>query len=180
MVAVLSITVSGCLSPTGSDGRLRHKKFTVKLSSLDWMEVAYYPRPNDRRFRNICKLSFFGTGETIFKTGRSPQLTSSFSHDVENPYWNEIFADRMHLSEKEMQSVFQAFVNEGAVPNDYSSLTKREKDHHPPYVKIIGTIGYEQFGIATANEHLVSLVEECILDNFETTINKANGAYNDY
>ena len=68
------LLLGGCASPVQQDGRLRHRQFEVNISALDWLEIGYFPRPDDPRIPSPCRLSFFGTGEIQFKTGRSPQV----------------------------------------------------------------------------------------------------------
>ena len=163
----------GCTSPLQEDGRLRHRQFEVSLSALDWLEVGYFPRPGDPRVPSPCRLSFFGTGEVQFKTGRSPQVWSSFSGEVEHPHWNEVIADRLHLEPAEMQEVFQTFVDEGVVPT--RSFTVARKAVEKPYVNIAGMIGMEKIRLATDNPYLVDLVEEA-LENFEPALRRAAAA----
>ena len=163
----------GCASPVQEDGRLRHRQFEVNLSALDWLEVGYFPRPGDPRVPLPCLLSFFGAGEVQFKTGRSPQVWSSFSGEVEHPHWNEVFVDRLHLKPAEMQEVFQTFVDEGVVPA--RSFTIARKAVEKPYVNVAGMIGMEKIRLATDNPHLVGLVEEA-LENFEPALRRAAAA----
>lgn len=162
--------VSGCLSPLDKTGRLRHKAVAVELSSLDWIEVAYFPTEENPTIKGPCRLSLFGVGEVVVKTGRSPQLWDSFSTKVTDPYWNELFTDRMHLPPDEMQTVFQAFVDEGIIPA--RTFTRRTEDLKPPYVNISAQVGMEKIRTATDNPFLVGLVEES-LENFELVIRQA-------
>ena len=172
-LVLLSLTlllVSGCASPVQEDGRLRHKQFTVELSSLDWIEIAYFPSRTNSLIKNPCRLSLFGSGEVEFQTGRSPQLWSAFSDKVDDPYWNDLFKDRMHLSPDEMQSVYQAFVDEGIVPK--GSFTLKEENVKPPYIKVSAQIGREKVRMATDNPRLIQLVEDA-MQNFVPILEQA-------
>ena len=167
------VLLAGCASPAQKDGRLPHAQFDVANSALDWLEVAYYPRPDDPRIPFPCRLSFFGTGEIQFKTGRSPQIASAFSEEVNHPYWNEVFSDRLHLDAAEIQEVFQIFVDEGVVPRRAFVVSSQKV--HAPYVNIAGTIGMQKIRRATDNVFLVGLVEEA-MDNFEPVLARAREA----
>ncbi len=173
ITALLAFLVSGCLSPLDKTGRIRHKAVEVELSSLDWIEVAYFPTAEHPTIKGPCRLSLFGVGEVIVKTGRSPQLWDSFSTKVTDPYWNELFTDRMHLSHDEMQTVFQAFVDEGIIPA--GTFTRRTENLKPPYVNISAQVGMEKIRTATDNPFLVQLVEES-LENFGPVIRQATDA----
>ncbi len=170
LAALSTILTSGCLSPLDSSGRLTHKEVTVELSSLDWIEIAYFPASEDPLVKGPCRLSLFGVGEVMFKTGRSPQLWDSFSDKVSDPYWNELFSDRMHLARDEMQTVFQAFVDEGLIPK--YSFTRKVEDLKPPYVNISAQVGRDKIRMATDNPHLVQLVEDSLY-NFTPVIQQA-------
>lgn len=167
------LLLAGCTSPLQEDGRLRHRQFEVQLSALDWLEVGYFPKSDDPQIPFPCRLSFFGTGEVQFKTGRSPQIWSSFSSEVNHPHWNEVISDRLHLKPGEMQEVLQTFVDEGVVP--VRSFTVSNKTVEKPYVNIAGMIGMEKIRLATDNPYLVGLVEEA-LENFEPALRRAAAA----
>ena len=164
------ILLGGCASPTDKDGRLRHRQIVVAPSALNWLEVGYFPRANDPLVVSPCRLSFFGSGEVQFKTGRSPQVWSSFSQEVDHPHWNEVIADRLHIGPDEMCEVLQTFVDEGVVPPRAFKIRRQEVK--PPYVNIAGMIGMEKIRIATDNPYLVGLVEEA-LENFEPALKRA-------
>ena len=176
LLALLVLLFSGCASPVQEDGRLRHKQFAVELSSLDWIEIAYFPRRSDPLVKDPCRLSLFGSGEVEFQTGRSPQLWSSFSDKVDDPYWNDLFKDRMHLSHDEMQSVYQAFVDEGIVPR--GSFTIKEENVKPPYIKVSAQIGREKVRMATDNPRLIQIVVDA-MQNFTPVLEQAAQARRD-
>ncbi len=167
---VVAAAGSGCLSPVDDAGRLRHRRIEVSLSGLDWMEISYYPADDNPRIPEACRLSLFGAGEVIFKTGRSPQIWDSFSEDVAHPDWNEVYTDRMHLSREEMREVFQAFVDEGLVPSSWP--IRRAEPIDKPYVRIVAQIGMEKVRRITDNRNLVDLVEAA-LENFSPTLERA-------
>ncbi len=173
ITVLVTFLACGCLSPLDKTGRLHHKTVEVELSSLDWIEVAYFPIEENPTIKGPCRLSLLGVGEVIVKTGRSPQLWDSFSTKVGDPYWNELFTDRMHLPQDEMQTVFQAFVDEGLIPARL--FTRRTENLKPPYVNISAQVGMEKIRIATDNPYLVQLVEES-LENFGSVIRQAADA----
>lgn len=172
-VLFTAIVMTGCLSPEDNTGRLRHRSVNVELSGLDWIEVSYYPIDNDPLVKDPCRLSIFGSGEVVFKTGRSPQIWDSFSAQVEDPNWNDVFSDRIHLSQEEMELVFQAFVDEGLIPQRV--YTRAAKEVEKPYVKFAAQVGREKVRRVTDNKFLVALVEEA-LENFSQTIAQAAAA----
>ena len=168
----MTILLSGCafLKPVDKDGRIIHKQFEVEVSGLDWLEMVYFPAPNDPEIRNICRLSIYGTGERVFRTGRSPRLADSFSDAVGDPYWNDYFSDRIHLDREEIQEVFQIFVDEGIVPKNQRRVSKQP--YRKPYITAAAQIGNEKVRLLTDNKYLVQLAEEAI-ENFRPTILEA-------
>lgn len=172
-IASIAFATTGCFSPVDDTGRLRHRSMDVELSGLDWIEVSYYPSDTDPLVKDPCRLSIFGSGEVVFKIGRSPQIWDSFSDQIADPNWNDIFSDRMHLSQEEMESVFQAFVDEGLVPQRV--YTKRAKEVEKPYVKFAAQVGREKVRRVTDNKYLVELVQEA-LENFAPVIAQAAAA----
>ena len=173
LAVFVAFATTGCLSPVDSTGRLRHRSMEVELSGLDWIEVSYYPADNDPLVKDPCRLSLFGSGEVIFKTGRSPQIWDSFSEQVSDPNWNDVYSDRMHLSQEEMESVFQAFVDEGLIPQKV--YTRSAGEVKKPYVKFAAQVGREKVRRVTDNMYLVVLVQES-LENFTSTIEQAAAA----
>ena len=173
LIVCLAFVMTGCLSPEDDTGRLRHRSMAVELSGLDWIEVSYYPSDNDPLVKAPCRLSIFGSGEVVFKTGRSPQIWDPFSAQVEDPNWNDVFSDRIHLSQEEMESVFQAFVDEGLIPQRV--YTRSAKEVEKPYVKFAAQVGREKVRRVTDNKYLVELVQES-LENFAPVIAQAAAA----
>ncbi len=170
----VSITLlsAGCISPVDQDGYLKHKDITVSLSDLDWIEIAYFPDTETSDIQDPCRLSFFGTGQVEFRIGRSPQIWSDFATNFDHPDWNDITVDRMHLSKSEMTDVFQTFIDNGLIPSDMARFTK-SAELTTPYIKVLGSIGFEKFKRVTDNKYLVELTEDA-LSNFESIYKQRN------
>ena len=160
-------------SPVDGDGRIIHKQFEVEVSGLDWIEIVYFPASDDSEIRNICRLSIYGTGEILFRTGRSPRLADAFSDAVNDPYWNDYYSDRIHLDHEEIQEVYQFFVDEGIVPKNQMRVNKQP--YTKPYITVAAQIGNEKVRLLTGNKHLVQLTEEA-MENFRPTIREASMA----
>lgn len=173
IILLVAISITGCFSPEDATGRLRHRSMQVELSGLDWIEAFYYPTDNDPLIKDPCRLSIFGSGEMIFKTGRSPQIWDSFSTQVDDPNWNDIYSDRLHLSQEEMESIFQEFVDKGLVPQNV--YTRSAGEIKKPNVRFIAQIGREKVRRVTDNVYLVKLVE-AVMEEFTPTIEQAAAA----
>jgi len=169
LTACLLVISSGCAALRGydSDGRPKSRQFQVNLSGLDWMEISYMPAAGDPLFSNSCRLSLYGSGEIIFLTGRSPKVWDSFSSKVDDPHWTEIFEDRLHVPQDDMQAVYQQLVDAGLVTVRAGSRFHRE-DLRPPFVKFNGRIDRERVIRITDDRRLVRIIER-ILQNFEQT-----------
>jgi len=163
VAAAFCYCAGGCVSPVGKDGRLRHENFVVVVSNLDWLEIEYLPSadPVAALTRFPVRVSVAGTGEVSCETGRSPRIWNSRSLDVENPYWNEIISDSVHLDKTEIFNVLQRFVDEGAV------VTRQPKKppSQLPAVIVRGNISGKKIRLYTDNIHIVGLVGE-IIGNF--------------
>ena len=82
----------------------------------------------------------------------------------------------MHLSHDEMQSVYQAFVDEGIVPR--GSFTIKEENVKPPYIKVSAQIGREKVRMATDNPRLIQIVVDA-MQNFTPVLEQAAQARRD-
>lgn len=144
------------------DGELQGDRFTVDPSSLDWLEIAYTPRRNDPDFPQTCRLSLLGSGEMTFRTGRSPLVWDDFSTKREDPNWNDIWEDRIHIGEDAMGELLQSFVDLGVVPPKTVRMVSGEPPS-PPMVKIRGKIAGKAVYRVVDNRKVVRLVERQLL-----------------
>ena len=175
LTAALALATSGCAWLTGYDagGQLAPKLFTVDLSSLDWIEISYFPRDNDPVFALPCRLNLMGSGEIIFQTGRSPRLWDSFSEKVQDPYWDELFTDRMHLERADMQALYQELVDAGLYPLRPSRV--RQQEISKPFARVNGKIHRERVLRIVSERRLIRIIERT-LDSFEETARMAQRA----
>lgn len=166
--AALLAGATGCawLGGYDADGRPLAKHFTVDISNLDWVEISYMPRPDDPAFSSGCRLSLAGSGEIEFRTGRSPQVWDDFSSKVDDPHWNEVFADRLHVGQDGMQEIYQQLVDAGLFVR--RSAGRRRDDMVAPFVKLNARIGRERAIRVVSDRRLVRIVER-VLANFEQT-----------
>ena len=147
LVIIASLLFSGCAFFTGvdSDGYPVPKKFTVEISNLDWIVVDYYPRKGDPVFSMPCRLEFHGSGEIEFRTGRSPQVASSFSTKVDSPHWNEVFTDRRHIGQDAMERFYQSMVDAGLFPKmQNKAATRLQGEEGDAHVRIKASIRYDK------------------------------------
>lgn len=157
--AGLGFLSGGCATAQNvREGTLRGQTFEVKTSSLDWLEIAYTPRRGDPDFSMPCRLSLFGSGEMVFRTGRSPQVWDDFSTKVEDPYWNDLRLERAHIGEEAMTKLFQSLVDAGVVPPALGHM-KMGDAPKPPMVKIRGKINGKPVARMVDNRTVVTLVE---------------------
>lgn len=163
-LSLVLILTQGCLFPGGSSlfSRDSASYFVVEISSLDWIELHYLPRPDDPVFLYPCRLGLFGAGEIEFATGRSKRVTSSFNMEVDSPYWDDLHTDRMHIGQDQMQELFQDFVDAGLFPR---RGTGPPPERSAPLVKVNSRIGRKRTLRITDDRKIVRIVEG-ILANF--------------
>ena len=160
---LLLLFASGCAVPQNvREGDLKGRVFTVEESSLDWLEIAYTPRRGDPDFEMPCRLSLFGSGEMVFRTGRSPQVWDDFSTKTGDPDWNDIRIDRRHIGGEAMTELLQSFVDAGVVPSPYVRMTAGDAPK-PPMAKIRGKIAGKAIARMVDNRKVVKLVERQLL-----------------
>lgn len=164
---VLLLLLGGCTVPANvREGDLVGKHFDVRTSGLNWAEIAYTPREGDPDFRYPCRLSLFGSGEIQFRTGRSPLVFDDFSHKVDDPYWNEIVEDRVHIGDEAMRDIFQSLVDAGVFYDDWHRMSSGETPR-PPMVRIRAKIDGNETLRVVDNRRVVRIVER-LLPPFST------------
>ena len=167
--------LQGCASPIAKDGRIKHEQYEIEVSGLDWIEIAYYPSEANTEIPHTCFLSIYGSGEIVFRTGKSPRLTNSFSSDTEHPDWNHYFSDRMHMSTKEIQEIYKYFIDEGIVAKNPVAVSKQVSGN--PSIRVAANIGRRKINMFTDNKYLVELTEEA-LENFSHVIRQSSATGN--
>ena len=161
------ILLAGCTIPANvREGTLRGKSFEVKESSLNWAEIIYTPRADDRDLHAPCRLSLFGSGEIAFRTGRSPRVIDDFSHKVTHPYWNDYYEDRTHIGDEAMREVFQQLVDAGIFFDDWHRVSQGEEPK-PPIVRIRAKFDGKETLRTVDNRRVVRIVED-LLPTFVT------------
>lgn len=163
----LALFTAGC-SAVDSEGRLRHKQFDLEIMGIDWLTILYHPKEGSSRFPHPVRIELYGNGAIVVKTGPSPLVLDDFSADYQNPAWNKIAEDRKHLSQADMQTIMQTFINEGVIPANGC----RPPLEGAPYVHCAGTLGFEKFVNATSNAILVDTAEDFIETNFRYLIDR--------
>lgn len=168
----LAFSASGCLSPVDSNGRIHHKQFDVSISSLDWINIGYFPEETDLEIFLPCRMSISGAGYIEFFIGRSPRVWNAFSDDVNNPYWNHIVSGQRSVDTATIQNIFQTYVDEGIFPRNWIIDKKLSSNIKAPYIKAHASVGFFTSGIVTDNKNLVDVTKEILL-NFQPEIEAA-------
>ena len=163
LVACLALlAAAGCIVPANvRDGDLKGKHFEVSDSSLNWAEIVYTPRKGDPDFRYPCRITLFGSGEVQFRTGRSPLVIDDFSQKVNDPYWNEIVMDRVHIGNEAMRDVFQQLVDAGVFYDDWHRVSNGE-DPKPPMARIRAKFDGNDTLRIVDNRRVVRIVERVL------------------
>lgn len=94
----------GCGTPY-----LEREHFQVNEYDINRFEVVFVKdtkRPPVRLFIN-------GAGVVEVQTGKSPQLSDSFSIDMANKDWNNIICRRQTITRADARMLFQSLVNYG-------------------------------------------------------------------
>lgn len=153
------LLLAGCGTPASvREGKLGGEHFTVAGSSLDWLEISYTPLPGDPDFPMPFRLSFFGSGEMVCRSGRSPLVWDDFSTRVDDPNWNDFRIDRIHIGETEMTALMQSMVDAGVVPPAWSRMSAGEMPR-PPMVRLRGKISGKAVARQTDNRTVVRIIE---------------------
>lgn len=156
------LAAAGCAVPANvREGNLNGKQFEVKESSLNWAEIVYTPRRGDRDFRNPCRMTLHGSGEIEFRTGRSPLVFDDFSQKVNDPNWNDIVVDRIHIGEEAMRDVFQQLVDAGIFYKDFRRVSKGEEPK-PPMARIRAKFDGKDTLRVVDNRRVVRIVERLL------------------
>lgn len=165
----LSLALAGCVSPVGSDGRIKHKQFEVRGSGLDWMEFVLTPVPGDDMIPFVCRLELYGSGMARLRTGPSPQVLDDFASDHADGRWNDLVVEQLAITPEQMRGVMQVFVDEGVVAEYPHKLSVSRL----PSVTCAGTVNTEKFRISTDNKALVETVADFIETNFGQALRRS-------
>jgi hypothetical protein len=156
------LAATGCVVPANvRNGDLNGKQFEVSESSLNWAEIVYTPRKGDPDFRFPCRITLYGSGEVQFRTGRSPLVIDDFSQKVNDPYWNEIVVDRIHIGDEAMRDVFQQLIEAGIFYKDFHRISKGE-DPKPPMARIRAKFDGKDTLRVVDNRRVIRIVERIL------------------
>lgn len=128
------------------------KRFTVRESSLNWVEIVYM---GTNQPASTARISLIGNGNIQMRSGTSPRVLDDFAADTAHPNWNDYRQQEVQLPAAEMRQIFQSLVNRGA----YDPEPKRAPDDPLlPMARLNGRLDGDLFFRHTTEPGLIEVV----------------------
>ena len=101
---------------------------TVQESSLNWVAIHYYNMRRDPVRR--VGVEIYGNGLVLVKKGTSELVSNDFAKRYESSDWANIRTQRLQITPKEANDIFQHLVNFGVLDREKTgkSAKKEVKD----------------------------------------------------
>ena len=149
-IAVLSGALSllcGCASPP----------IIVSDSQLNWLQITLRPAEVGAR---MSRVNLIGVGYIEFMEGRSPRVANSFSQDVVNAKWQDVYQEKLGVSPEVIRDWLQLFVDAGVMDSAKNKVSKG--DEAGETVVFQANINREKAVCVTDDEDLLELVHKLI------------------
>ena len=144
--AILSL-ICGCATPP----------VVVSDSQLNWLQITR--RSTDENILQ-SRINLIGVGYIEFIEGRSPRVTDSFSQDVGNAQWQNVYQEKLGVHPDVIRDWLQLFVDAGVMD---SSKNKVSKDNEARETVLFqANINREKTICITDDEELLRLVHKLI------------------
>ncbi len=129
----------------------------VSDSQLNWLQITR--RPVDANVLQ-SRINLIGVGYIEFIEGRSPRVTNSFSQDVGNEQWQNVYQEKLGVPPDVIRDWLQLFVDAGVMD---SSKNKVSKDNAAGETVVFqANINREKTVCVTDDEELLRLVHKLI------------------
>ena len=146
LAASLSL-LCGCATPP----------IVVSDSQLNWLQITRRPAEPGAR---VSRINLIGVGYIEFMEGRSPRVANSFSQDVGNAKWQDVYQEKLGVSQEVIRDWLQLFVDAGVMD---SSKNKVSKDNEAKTTVLFqANINREKVVCVTDDEELLDLVGKLI------------------
>ena len=111
LAAFLSL-LCGCATPP----------IVVNDSQLNWLQITLTPAETGA---NVSRINLIGVGYIEFMEGRSPRVANSFSQDVGNAKWQDVYQEKLGVSPEVIRDWLQLFVDAGVMDSAKNKVSKK-------------------------------------------------------
>ncbi len=146
LAASLSL-LCGCATPP----------VVVSDSQLNWLQITRRPAEPDAR---VCRINLIGVGYIEFMEGHSPRVANSFSQDVGNAKWQDVYQEKLGVSPEVIRNWLQLFVDAGVMDSSKNKVSKNNEAKTT--VLFQANINREKVVCVTDDEELLDLVGKLI------------------
>ena len=146
IAASLSL-LCGCATPP----------IVVSDSQLNWLQITRRPANPGAR---ISHINLIGVGYIEFIEGLSPRVANSFSQDVNNAKWQDVYQEKLGVSQEVIREWLQLFVDAGVMDSSKNKVSKNNEAKTT--VLFQANINREKVVCVTDDEELMDLVEKLI------------------
>ena len=98
---------------------------TVQESSLNWMAIHYYNLKRDPIRR--VGVEIYGNGLVLVKKGTSELVSNDFAKRHEADDWANIRTQRLQITPKQANDIFQHLVNFGVLDREKNGKSSKKK-----------------------------------------------------
>ncbi len=126
-------------------------------SQLNWLQITC--RPSDKHAPQ-CRINLIGAGYIDFIEGRSPRVTNSFSQEIGDEKWQDVYQEKLGVSPEVIREWLQLFVDAGATDSAKNKVSKKDKAEET--VLFQANINNDKTICLTDDEELLELVHTLI------------------
>ena len=146
LAACLSL-LCGCATPP----------IVVNDSQLNWLQMTLIPAEAGAK---LSRINLIGAGYVEFMEGRSPRVANSFSQEVENAKWQDVYQEKLGVSPEVIRDWLQLFVDAGVMDSAKNKVSKSNETKAT--VRFQANINRERAFCVTDDEELLELVGKLI------------------
>ena len=146
-LAVLLSLLCGCATPP----------IIVNDSQLNWLQITLIPAEAGAK---LSRINLIGVGYVEFMEGRSPRVANSFSQEVDNAKWQDVYQEKLGVSPEVIRDWLQLFVDAGVMDSTKNKVSKGNEAGAT--VRFQANINREKAFCVTDDEELLDLVGKLI------------------
>jgi len=152
--SIIFTLICGCTSFK----TLNQKRFTVDLSSLDWVQFSRTINGKGDVAPVTVRLQLAGSGYLEYKSGRSTKVTTDFWQDTSASNWHDIHTDYIVLSKEETLKYYQRLVDAGV----YDRIKQTKNETEGANLAILARIEFEKKLILTGDPVFIKIFDELL------------------
>ena len=140
----LAAAVAICAALAGCGPFWVDPYINVEQSNLNWVEIHYY-NVNRRPIRRVA-LYLNGGGHVELKKGTSDLVSNDFAKTADSDEWTKIKTQRVAVSPKHINDIFQNLVNYGLLDREknFKKARKPSKDRFIAVKANLSNITYSE------------------------------------